>query len=252
MNEQEMYPVCTILYKTDSSDGWHYAIMSGDEEVCKIECEKLKQENNWLDYKCYVSVRYVDKQDIPFQNHSPWADYLHRCTSLIYSPFDKKFYYPEENMPCDLKDEILPFAFEIIVKGEGEDDENIWEPTDIEDFESGTDITISFCDNKDKIIAIADNLVKDIPNFLQRLKNTKYANIIIEEYTYAKFLAWEVGSVVKFIVQDYSEYKIETIIDKVIDKEVFYQEFEKFYDKTKMYIEKHWQSYEKFKQQHNL
>ena len=29
MNDKSLYTVCTILYKTENSDGWYYAIMSG-------------------------------------------------------------------------------------------------------------------------------------------------------------------------------------------------------------------------------
>ena len=31
MNHDNMYPVCTILYKTENTDGWYYATMSGSE-----------------------------------------------------------------------------------------------------------------------------------------------------------------------------------------------------------------------------
>ena len=60
MNTDNLYPVCTILYKTDNSAGWHYAIMSGDEKECTKECEKLKKQNRWHDYKCYVSTEYLE------------------------------------------------------------------------------------------------------------------------------------------------------------------------------------------------
>ena len=80
MNHDDMYPVCTILYKTENTDGWYYAIMSDSEKDCKKECEKLKKINNWYDYKCYVSSWGVMKRDIPFQNTMPQADYIHHLT----------------------------------------------------------------------------------------------------------------------------------------------------------------------------
>ena len=92
MNHDNMYPVCTILYKTENTDGWYYAIMSGSEKECKKECNKLKKINNWYDYKCYISSWCAVKRDIPFQNIMPEAEYIHHLTGLIYNPFNNKFY----------------------------------------------------------------------------------------------------------------------------------------------------------------
>ena len=249
MNHDDMYPVCTILYKTENTDGWYYAIMSGSEKECKKECNKLKKINNWFDYKCYVSSRYVMKQDIPFQNIMPQAEYIHHLTGLIYNPFNNKFYYTEETMPYPETKKRTTNKFEIIVKGEGEDDKYISEPWDIDDFECGTDITISFGSKKDKIITIAEDLVKDIPDFVKLLQKTGYANLSIEEYTYTKFLAWEVEDRVRFIVHYYGDDDVETEFDKLIPKELFYNEFNKFYAKLKKYIAKHNKQFEEFKQQ---
>ena len=249
MNHDDMYPVCTILYKTENTDGWYYAIMSGSEKDCKKECEKLKKINNWYDYKRYVSSWHVIKQEISFQNTMPQANYIHHLTGLIYNPFNNKFYYSEETMPYPKTNKRTTDKFEIIVKGEGEDNEYISEPWDIDDFECGTDITISFGNKKNKIITIAEDLVKDIPDFVKRLQKTGYANLSIEEYTYTKFLAWEVEDRVRFIVHYYGDDDIETELDKLITKELFYNEFNKFYAKLKRHIVKHNKLFEKFKQQ---
>ena len=99
MNDKSLYTVCTILYKTENSDGWYYAIMSGEENECRKRCDEIKKKNNWCDYECYVSSRCVLKKDIPFQNTMPEANYIHRATDLIYNPFDNKFYYSKETMP---------------------------------------------------------------------------------------------------------------------------------------------------------
>ena len=140
-------------------------------------------------------------------------------------------------------------SFKIIVKGEGEDEENIWEPNDIDDFESGTDITISFGHKKDKIITIAEDLLSDIPKFINRLKSCGYANLSIEEYTYTKFLAWEYQDKVRFIVQYYGDFNIETEIDKLISKELFYKEFQNLNLTLQKYIEKHNKLFSEFKSQ---
>lgn len=249
MNHDNMYPVCTILYKTENTDGWYYATMSGSEKECKKECNKLKKINNWYDYKCYASSWYVIKRDIPFQNTIPQADYIHHLTDLIYNPFNNKFYYSNEIMPCPKAKKKITDKFEIIVKGEGDDDEYIWEPDDSDDFESGTDVTVSFGGKKYKIVTIAEDLVKDIPDFIKQLKKTGYANLSIEEYTYTKFLAWEVEDRVRFIVQYYGDSDVETVFDKLISKDIFYTEFEKCFSKLKKYIEKHNKLFNEFKLQ---
>lgn len=249
MNHDNMYPVCTILYKTENTDGWYYATMSGSEKECKKECNKLKKINNWYDYKCYASSWYVIKRDIPFQNTIPQADYIHHLTDLIYNPFNNKFYYSNEIMPYPKTKKKITDKFEIIVKGEDDDDEYIWEPDDSDDFESGTDVTVSFGGQKYKIVTIAENLVKDIPDFIKQLKKTGYANLSIEEYTYTKFLAWEVEDRVRFIVQYYGDSDVETVFDKLISKDIFYTEFEKCFSKLKKYIEKHNKLFNEFKLQ---
>ena len=248
MNDEFLYPICTILYKIENSDGWYYAIMSGEENECRKRCDEIKKKNNWYDYECYVSSRCVLKKNIPFQNTMPEANYIHRATDLIYNPFDNKFYYSEETMPYP-KIKKRTTSFKIIVKGEGEDEENIWEPNDTDDFESGTDITISFGHKKDKIITIAEDLLSDIPKFINRLKLFGYANLSIEEFTYTKFLAWEVQDKVRFIVQYYGGFNIETEIDKLITKELFYKEFQNLNLTLQKYIEKHNKLFNAFKSQ---
>ena len=64
MNTENLYPVCTILYKTDNSAGWHYAIMSGDEKECTKECEKFHEQEKWLD-----SLKWQYDEDLPY---IPW------------------------------------------------------------------------------------------------------------------------------------------------------------------------------------
>jgi len=113
---EDMYPICTILYKTDNTDGWYYAIMSGSEKECKNECEKLKAQHNWYDYKCYVSSRCVKEQNILFQNYKPSAEYIYRCTDLIYNSDDNKWYYFDETMPYPNNKKRISHKFHIDVK----------------------------------------------------------------------------------------------------------------------------------------
>lgn len=43
MNHDNMYPVCTILYKTENTDGWYYATMSGSEKNAKKNAINLRK-----------------------------------------------------------------------------------------------------------------------------------------------------------------------------------------------------------------
>ena len=253
MNKNETYPVCTILYKTDKSEGWHYATMSGDKQECTNKCNKLKKQNNWYNFKCYVSSSYVFKRDIPFRDTTPNAFDLHLCTDLIYNPFNQKVYYPKEIMPYPDTRKRTTGNFKITVIGEGEGigDDYIDKPDCIDEFECGANVVVYF-GKKCRLVAIADDLVSDIPKFIKRLKNTGYSNLFVDEYTFAKFLAWEINDNIRFIVQYYGDDKAETEVDKLIPKDLFYQEFETFYDELKKYISKHNKQYKEFKRRENM
>lgn len=249
MDKKDLYPICTILYKTDNKDGWNYAIMSGTKEQCSNYCENLKKENNWYDYKCYVSYHCFEKNDISFKKIQPEAEYIHRCTDFIYNFDDDKFYYPKEIIPYPKNDTEILQDFNIIVKGAGEDDEDILLPEDEEDFEEGANISIALKDVKDKIITIADYILEDIPEFIKRLKETGYSNLSIEEYNYTKFLVWNIGNNIRFIIQNYDRDKVEIKFDKLIPDNIFYNEFQLFYSKLKNYIIKHKELYAEFEEQ---
>ena len=248
-----MYPECTILYKTDNSDGWHYAIMSGSKKECTKECNKLKKQNNWCDFKCYVSSSCVFKRDIPFQNVVPNAYDLHLLTNLIYNPFNDKVYYPDENIPYPdaKKRTVNNFKINVIGEGEGEGDDYISEPDCVDEFECGTDVIVTF-NGKGRLVTIAEGIISDIPKFVKRLKRTGYSYLCIEEYTFAKILAWETENKVRFIVQYYGDNDVETEVDKLISKDLFYKEFENFYTTLKNYVTKRNKLYNTFKKQENL
>ncbi|GAB1401446.1 hypothetical protein MASR1M68_03570 [Elusimicrobiota bacterium] len=247
--KDNMYPVCTILYKKDKSDGWYYACMSGEVKVCEKKCKELKEKNNWYDFKCYESSRGIIQRDIEFRDCLPEARNMHMTTDLIYCPQEKKWYYPNEFIPYPNNLAKTINKFEIIVKGEGEDDEYLWAPEDEDDFENGTDVIIHFKLSKNKIVTIADDLIIDIPKFIERLKKDSYSNLTVEEYNYTKFLAWEIEDKIRLIIQSYDYADAVITFDKLIPTKLFYKTFDSLYKKLKYYINRKAQLYSDFKKQ---
>lgn len=247
MNEKDLHTECEILYKTENSDGWYYAIMSGSKETCIKECEKLKKEQNWFDYDCRESARYANEINIPFQNVMPEADDIYLLTDLIYNPDDNKFYHSKETIPYP-KTKKRTSKLNIFVKGEGED-EILWIPDDLDDFSEGTDVAINFNKNAkhNRIYTNAEYFISYIPKFIKRLKETGYSNFDLGEYFNAKFLAWTIQDKVRFVVQDYCRNEVVIIVDKLIDKNLFYKEFKNLDLKLKKYIKKHNKNFKKLK-----
>ena len=247
--KDNMYPVCAILYKKDKSDGWYYACMSGEVKVCEKKSKELKEKNNWYDFKCYESSRGIIQRDIEFRDCLPEAKTMHMTTDLIYCPQEKKWYYPNEFIPYPNNLAKTINKFEIIVKGEGEDDEYLWAPEDEDDFENGTDVIIHFKLSKNKIVTIADDLIIDIPKFIKRLKKDNYSNLTVEEYNYTKFLAWKIEDKIRFIIQSYDYADAVITFDKLIPTKLFYKTFYSLYKKLKYYINRKTQLYSDFKKQ---
>ncbi|MBO4556892.1 MAG: hypothetical protein J5706_09035 [Elusimicrobiales bacterium] len=253
MNTENLYPVCTILYKTDNSGGWHYAIMSGSEKECTKECEKLKKQNGWHDYKCYVSFEYTVKHNYSFQNYKPSAEHIYMCTDLIYNDDDGKWYYHEESMPYPKREKNISEEFHIDVKGEGEvNDENYWipEPKYKDDFEEGAEVLIDFGLKDAKILTKADDNIEYIKGFISRLQENKYSNMDFGlELSYSIFLAWEKGENVRFMIKDYSGDEPASVFDNLIPKDLFYKEFQNLIKKLEFYINKHKDVCDKFHEQ---
>ena len=241
-----MFQRCTILYKTENTDGWYYAVMSGDKVACKKQCRKFCKENKWADYKIYESTYSVIKRDIPFQNVVPDPYSIHLCTRLIFHPTNRKMYYPDEIMPYPKQKRKIVDNFNLIVESE-EQLEDYSAPDCRNDFECGQPLKICFEKKKNYIIAIVEDVYNDIPFFLERLKKEGYSNLSIEEYTFSKFLAWNCGENIRFIVQLYENNELKVAYDKLIPKKMFYSEFERIYPILKSYMEKKNSLYEEFK-----
>lgn len=90
-----------------------------------------------------------------------------------------------------------------------------------------------YFNKKIKIVIAAKDVLPDIPKFIKRLKKDGYSNLSIEEYWYTKFLAWTKDDKIRFIIQSYGGNDVETEFDKLIDENLFYNEFDKLYKTLK-------------------
>lgn len=224
-----MYPRSRILYKTDNASGWRMATMGVEENVAKKYCEEQKAKGIWTDYKCYLSGRYIFESSSGFANCGTSAYDIHLLTNLIYNSYEDKWYYPGEIMPIPNTNAKLcrDFHLDIIP-----DDLDGWPLWDKEDFET-VEASVRFHPCKDKYNILVEDL--NIPRFLRRLKKYGYAELIVEEYTFCKLLAWKTNGNILFILQDYGGDDVEEALNILVPEHEFYAEMIKL-DETIKYL----------------
>lgn len=249
------YPYSRILYKIDDTPGWHKGRIGGTEDECEEICKKLKEEGKILQYKRWGGGTCL--LDIPhhLQKYDEEAYKLHMVTDLIYNTGDKKYYFPDEKMPYP--DKCSPrstskFHIDAKVSPEKDDDSFIMDDFEDEfDFKDNTTAMLYF-EPKVKICIETEPVLADIPQFLKQLKKEGYANLIISEYWYSKFLAWKKGNKIRFIIQSYGHDVVEVILNKFVREEVFFSEFKKLTSILKKGLKRKQKLYEIFKNEEAL
>ncbi|MEI7475701.1 MAG: hypothetical protein WCK67_13080 [bacterium] len=208
-----------VLYKLDASVGWFYAEMSGDEKTCVQKCQKYLDLKKWYDYKLYGKCSGNASE---FISYKPDAYITHMTTNLIYLPELKKWYEPNDVMPiptnkCEISDEFsIDFYFdEVMNDGDFDEGEEPYVTVDLE---------IKSKMQSVKISVIWDWMVTDIHNFIKKIEQDNYANILIEEWNYTKILVWTLDDKIRVIIQNYDNLDIEIIFDALIDKQLFLSE----------------------------
>lgn len=224
------YPVCVILYKEDNTPGWLMAKKAGEKAECEKFCKELKKQHKITAFKCYVDSWNRYKENTPMQKFFPLADDLHMRTDIIWNTYEDKFYEPNEYIPYPKKSARKTNVFYIDAKVEPETDKegllDEFEEEDDFDYISG----ILYFNKKISIMVDVKPVMIDIPKFLRRLEKTGYSNLIIEEYWYTKFLAWEKDDKVRFIIQSYGNSDVDVLFDKIIDRDLFFNELKKLHD----------------------
>lgn len=77
------------------------------------------------------------------------------------------------------------------------------------------------------------------------LKNKGFANLSIEEHWYHKFLAWQVGSKVRFVIQCTGHERAKVVMNKLMSAKLFYSAFDKLSTDLGHYIDKHVEEFSK-------
>ena len=232
--ETIMYPYCYVFYKTEDSIGWNMAIMDGDEDEVHKKCSV----NNWYNFeifggsKCAWHVEdkikyYMRPSDVHLISHWIYWQELDRW----FINEDEIIPYPQK--PCEETKEII-FTYSL-----SETDDN-W--NDPDDFDKEEEVYVSAeVDIKTdiqcvktivKITALYDQLEK----FINNLKVSKFAVLHLFEFNDDKYIAWEKDNNIRFIVQDYSDDENEYIpikLDVLVNKDIFYDNFENFYSGLK-------------------
>ena len=228
-NERKMYPRSRILYKTDNTSGWRMATMGVEENVAKKYCEEQKAKGIWTDYKCYLSGRSIFESSPGFANCGASAYDIHLLTNLIYNSYEDKWYYPGEIMPLPKTKAKLSRDFHLDIIPGDLDDFPLW---DKEDFET-VEAAVRFRPCRDKYNILVEDL--HIPRFLKKLKKYGYAELIVEEYTFCKLLAWKTDGNILLILQDYGGDDVKEALNILVPEHEFYAEFIKF-DETIKYL----------------
>lgn len=239
VHETDVY---RVLYKMDNTPGWYYGEAYGSCKEVETLCEKLQRERNWYTYEYHHDGKWRrNLNQVEFMEVAPTDDDLHMRTSLIHNIWNNKYYFPDEIMPypehCS-KRSTSKFAIKV-EEDEDEIDENWFNPDKVE-------VVIKFGMYKPvEILAIANWVLEDIPDFISDLQNNGYANLSIEEHWYHKFLAWQVGSKVRFVIQCTGHERAKVVMNKLMSAKLFYSEFDKLSKDLKCYIDKHTEEFNK-------
>ena len=193
----------TIFYKTKDSDDFKHRRLNLPFE----ECEKICKEEGYT---------YYNIVDLTTYN----ADDLHDRTNITC--YEGKYYFPEEKIPYPKKEpktiQSLKMSF-------------VWDKDDEEDYDyiyNGQDefLTVVIAKfptmkNVEEIAIVAQDIIEDLPKFLENLEKNNQAVYINEDFSPFKWLAWIKGDKVRLIHQDYGDSDILEEFDILIDKEKF-------------------------------
>lgn len=236
--------VYRVLYKLDNTPGWYYGEVLGSYKEVGALCKKLQQERNWYTYEYQHDGDGHNLDRGQFMQIAPTDDDLHMRTGLIHNTWNNKYYFPDEMMPypehCS-KRSTSKFAIKV-EDDEDEIDEDWFDPDKIE-------VMLRIGMYKPvEILAIANWVLEDLPDFIKDLKEFGCANLSIEEHWYHKFLAWQVGNKVRFVIQCTGHDRAKVVMNKLMPAKLFYDEFEKLAKELHCYIDKHIEEFEKQQQ----
>ena len=196
----------TIFYKTKDSDEFKHRRLNLSYE----ECEKICKEEDYTYYNIVDLTTYG-------------ADDLHDRTNITL--YEGKYYFPEEKIPYPKKEPEIMESLQVYIiwskdyANDEKDYDLIYEGKD----KLATIVVVRFLqfDKMDEIAIVAQDIIKDLPKFLENLENNNQAVYINADYSPFKWLAWIKGDKIRLIHQDYGDKDILEEFDILIDKEKF-------------------------------
>ena len=193
----------TIFYKTKDSDDFKHRRLNLPYE----ECEKICKEEGYTYYNIVDLTTYG-------------ADDLHLLTSITL--YEGKYYFPEEKIPYPKKEPKIMESLQMSFAWDMDDEEDydyIYKGQ--EEFLTVVIAKFPTMKNVEEIAIVAQDIIEDLPKFLENLEKNNQAVYINEDFSPFKWLAWIKGDKVRLIHQDYGDSDILEEFDILIDKEKF-------------------------------
>ena len=228
---------------------YRYIFYKNDEpgyKAMKVRLPEEKCEKFCLD-KGFKSYKIMNL-------HSLLACHLHLLTDIVY--LNNKYYFPEDIIPYPEKepDNIGKFQSSFIWDNEYANDEVDFEEVyNKQTFSRGfgylwTEVTtkIILPDKTVELAPIAQEIVKYLSEFLNKLKKENHAIYINEEYSSFKWLAWIKDEKVRLIHQNYQEADVITEFDVLLDKAWFFHFGFNMIETMKNYAKSDLKRYQKY------
>lgn len=211
-----------VFYKLENSPGWLPADLFGDIDSAKRFCEKNKEISNWYAYEIFPDGEWKFNGVI-FQETVLNPYDMHLTTNYIYST-DLKKWFIHENEFIPLPKRNCEETDEFIIQTRFTHDFNNFEDITEGEFYLSPIVTVKFKSEKQTTSSLIDlyKFKKLYCRFIFNVKRNNFSTLIIDEFSYHKFLVWNLGNKVRFIIQDYCGWgNVEILFDAIIDKDLF-------------------------------
>ena len=228
---------------------YRYIFYKNDEpgyKAMKVRLPEEKCEKFCLD-KGFKNYKIVNLSSLK-------AHELHLLSDIVY--LDNKYYFPEDIIPYpnSKPNNIGKFQSSFIWDNEYANDEVDFEEVyNKQTFNRGfgylwTEITtkIILPDKTVELAPIAQEIVKYLSEFLNKLKKENHAIYINEEYSSFKWLAWIKDEKVRLIHQNYQEADVITEFDVLLDKAWFFHFGFNMIETMKNYAKSDLKRYQKY------
>lgn len=221
MATRDSYSYSELLYKTKDEPGWHYELVKGTKEEVLERCKTL----GYFAYTVNVGGTAYGDFSVVKSCHT-FSD-IYKYSNLIFHKSLGRWFLPGEIIPipetsAERKDFKVDFIFEDDLNEDLDDyyDESLDEaPT----FFSHPEITITAGASSESFgWKYMDSYVSKFKGFKAAIDECGFASVDLEDYADVQFLAWDMGSDIRFLWQEYGSTRVVVVMDIVIDKESFF------------------------------